>query len=215
MIAIPPALARSVLDDAPDAMIIIDAFGIVWFANRQVSALFGYAHGEIIGESVEKLIPERFRTQHVAQRGHFLNNVRVRAMSASLELFGQRRDGSEFPLEVSLSPVEDVGRTLVAAAIRDVSDRKEVEAELTVAREAIEAMREMAERANADKTRMLRAGHDLRRPLQKVELLNAALRRIVGDPAAVDALSQQAQALGALSRVLDALLDDPEPVDKH
>jgi PAS domain-containing protein len=139
----------------------------------------------------------------------------VRAMSASLELFGQRRDGSEFPLEVSLSPVEDVGRTLVAAAIRDVSDRKEVEAELTVAREAIEAMREMAERANADKTRMLRAGHDLRRPLQTVELLNAALRRIVGDPAAVDALSQQAQAIGALSRVLDALLNDPEPVDKH
>jgi PAS domain-containing protein len=84
-------------------------------------------------------------------------------MSASLELFGQRRDGSEFPLEVSLSPVEDVGRTLVAAAIRDVSDRKQVEAELSVARDAIEAMREMAERANADKTRMLRAGHELRR----------------------------------------------------
>ena len=135
----PPDLARSALDAAPDAMIIIDASGIIRFTNRQVSALFGYEHDEIIGQSIEMLMPERFRARHVGHRENYVSNVRVRPMGVGLELFGRRRDGTEFPVEISLSPIEDVGRTLVAAAIRDVTDRKRVEAELIVAREAAEA----------------------------------------------------------------------------
>ena len=140
MIAIPPALARSVFEDAPDAMIIIDAFGTIWFANRQLCQLFGYSHEEIVGESIERLVPERFRARHVGHRGDFGSNVRVRPMGAGLDLNGRRRDATEFPLEVSLSPIEDVGRTLVAAAIRDVTGRKRAEAELVAARDAIEAL---------------------------------------------------------------------------
>jgi PAS domain S-box-containing protein len=208
MIAIPPALARSVLDDAPDAMIIIDDFGTIWFANRQVSALFGYARDEIIGESIEKLMPERFRAEHIGHRGHFAGNVRVRRMGAGLDLIGQRRDGTEFPLEISLSPVEDVGRTLIAAAIRDVSDRKHMEAELLVARDAIEAMRELADRANQGRKRFLEAAsHDLRQPLQTLVLLHDTLRRLSTDPDAIEALSELEQAIGEISKLLNALFD--------
>jgi two-component system, sensor histidine kinase len=206
MFAIPPTLARRVLDAAPDAMVIIDTFGTIWFANRRVSALFGYAHHEIIGESIETLMPERFRAQHIEHRGRFLGSVR--AMGTGLDLFGQRRDGTEFPLEVSLSPIEDVGQTLVAAAIRDVTDRKRIEAELIVARDAIEAMRDLADRANQDKKRFLEAaGHDLRQPLETVAHLNHTLRQFLTTPGAVEALAQQAHAIGAVSKLLKALLD--------
>jgi PAS domain S-box-containing protein len=141
-------LARRALDAAPDAMIIIDDSGLICFTNRQVAALFGYPHGDIIGRPVECLMPERFRDRHVAHRQSYMKSVRVRPMGAGLELFGQRPDGTEFPLEISLSPIEDGKRVLVAAAIRDVSDRKRVEAELTLARQA-------ADRANQAKSRFL------------------------------------------------------------
>src|ERR1022692_1825041 len=114
MLSTPSDLARSALDAAPDAMIIIDAFGIIQFANRQVFALFGYAHEEIIGQSIEKLMPERFRARHIGHREHYVSNVRVRPMGAGLDLFGRRRNGTEFPLEISLSPIEDADRPLVA-----------------------------------------------------------------------------------------------------
>jgi PAS domain S-box-containing protein len=208
MIAIPPALARRVLDAAPDAIVIVDTFGTIWFANRQVSALFGYDHDEIIGEDFDMLMPERFRAQFAEHRGDVISNVRVRPMGPGLDLYGQRRDGTEFALEVNLSPIEDLGRTLVAATIRDVTDRKRVEAELVVALDAIEAMRELAERADQGRKRFLDvANHDLRQPLQTLVRLNEMLRRNLTDPAAVETLSQQGQAIGVMSRLLTDLLD--------
>jgi PAS domain S-box-containing protein len=212
----PPNLAGSVLDAAPDAMLVIDASGIIRFTNQQVSALFGYSHDEIIGRNVEILMPERFHRRHVAHREHYNSTVRVRPMGVGLDLFGRRKNGTEFPLEISLSPVDDGEQTLVAAAIRDVTDRKQVEAELIVARET-------ADRANQGKSRFLAtASHDLRQPLQTLELLNGALRRRVTDCGAIEALSQQEQAIGVMSRLLNALLDisklesgaiRPEPTD--
>jgi len=230
MLSAAPDLARSVLDAAPDAMIIIDGSGVVRFANRQVSALFGYAHDEIIGRSVEQLMPERFRGQHIGHREQYVSEVRLRPMGAGLDLFGRRRDGTEFPVEISLSPIEDVDRTLIAAAIRDVTERKRAQIELIVTRRAAEAARELADqaresadRANQGKSRFLAtASHDLRQPLQALSLLNGTLRRIVTDPDAAEALEQQEQAIGAMSRLLNALLDisklesgaiKPEPSD--
>jgi len=230
MLPISPDLARSALEAAPDAILILDHTGIIQFANRQVSALFGYPHDEIIGQSVEQFMPERFRALHIVHREQYNGNVRVRPMGVGLELIGRRQDGSEFPIEISLSPVEDGSRVLVAAAIRDVSDRKRVEAELMVAREVAESAREIAiqasesaDRSNQGKSRFLAtASHDLRQPLQTLALLNGALRRIVTDPDAADALSHQEHAINAMSRLLNALLDisklesgaiKPEPID--
>jgi PAS domain S-box-containing protein len=198
---LPSDLVRSVLESAPDAMVIIDATGKVLFANRQLSGLFGYERAEVIGEPVEMLLPERFRARHVGHRNGYVQTVRVRPMGNGLDLFARRRDGSEFPVEISLSPIEQDGMVLVAAAIRDVSDRMRVERELREARAA-------ADRANLAKSRFLAtASHDLRQPLQALALLNGALRRMVTDADTREVLDQQEEAVGAMSRLLNALLD--------
>jgi PAS domain S-box-containing protein len=208
MLTTPAEFARGALEAAPDAMIIIDASGIVCYANRQVSILFGYAHDEIIGQNVERLMPERFRNRHIGHREGYSNNVRVRPMGAGLALLGRRQDGAEFPIEISLSPLPDGDRDLVAAAIRDVTDRKLVEAALLEARQVAEQAREAADRANLAKGRFLAtASHDLRQPLQTLALLNGTLRRTVSDTESLQAIAQQEQAIGTMSRLLNALLD--------
>src|SRR5919109_1372207 len=193
--------AQKALDAAPDAMIIIDESGVIRFANRQASVLFGHPHDELIGRPVEQLMPERLRALHVAHRQAFLTSARVRPMGAGLQLLAQRADGTEFPVEISLSPIDDDGRTLVAAAIRDVTDRKRVQADLVHARES-------ADRANQVKSRFLAtASHDLRQPLQTLALLNGTLRRTVDDATVTELLAQQEQAIAGMSRLLNALLD--------
>jgi PAS domain S-box-containing protein len=194
-------LVRNVLDLAPDAMIIIDSRGLILFANRQMSALFGHDSAAIVGRPVETLLPERFRHRHVAHRTGYTNNMRVRPMGMGLALFGMRADGSEFPLEISLSPVEQRGEMLVAAAIRDVTERKQAEA-------ALEDARREAEHANLAKSRFLAtASHDLRQPLQTLGLLSGALRRMVRDADTLEVLGQQEEAIDAMSRMINALLD--------
>jgi two-component system, sensor histidine kinase len=201
-------LARSALDAAPDAMLIVDGQGIIRFANRQASALFGYPRVQLVGQGIEMLMPERFRARHVAHRESYMRSLRVRPMGAGMTLSGLRQDGGEFSVEISLSPIPGPDGGLVAAAIRDVTDRKRVESELKVAREASERARESADRANQAKSRFLAtASHDLRQPLQTLALLNGTLRRMITSGGAVEVLAQQEQAIGAMSRLLNALLD--------
>ena len=126
----PFELARDALDAAPDAMIIIDGAGVIRFANHQVSVLFGFAHEAVLDQPVELLIPERFHAKHVGHREGYHKNLRVRPMGAGLQLFGRRSDGREFPVEISLSPIQHEPETLVAAAIRDVTERARNEAEM-------------------------------------------------------------------------------------
>ena len=203
-----PELARAALEAAPDAMIIIDAEGVIRFVNRQVFALFGYTREEIVGHLIEQLLPERFRARHLSHRSAYNASMRVRPMGQNLELYGLRRDGTEFPVEISLSPVADDNENLVVAAIRDVSDRQRIQRELIAARTVADLARESADRANQGKSRFLAtASHDLRQPLQALALLNGTLRRTVSDPQLVDALAHQEQAIGAMSRLLNALLD--------
>jgi PAS domain S-box-containing protein len=182
-------------------MIVINDSGTILFANRQVSALFGYEKAEVIDRPVEILLPERFRHRHVAHRSQYTTSVRVRPMGAGLDLFALRKDGSEFPVEISLSPIERDGQVIVAAAIRDVTDRMRVEKEIRDAHAA-------ANRANMGKSRFLAtASHDLRQPLQALALLSGALRRHIDNDDAREILEQQEQAIGAMSRLLNALLD--------
>ncbi|HEY7377471.1 MAG TPA: PAS domain S-box protein [Steroidobacteraceae bacterium] len=209
-------LVRQVLEAAPDAMVVVDASGTILFANRQVERVFGYPSAELVGQCVDNLLPERFRGRHPGHRRQFGADGRFRPMGAGLELFARRRDGTEFPVEISLSPIEDADRILVAAAIRDVTDRKRIQSELIAARE-------IADRANLAKSRFLAtASHDLRQPLQALALLNGTLHRMTNDAGLTEALQQQDRAIGAMSRLLNALLDisklesgaiKPEPTD--
>src|SRR3569833_1514725 len=194
-------LVRRVLDSAPDAMVIIDRHGVIVFANRQVESLFGHGAGSLVGQKVEVLLPERFRVRHIGHRSGYVENTRVRPMGTGLDLFALRKDGSEFPVEISLSPAQDDTRELFVASIRDITERREIQNALREAREA-------ADRANAAKSRFLAtASHDLRQPLQALSLLNGTMRRMVKDGALADALSQEEQAITAMSRLLNALLD--------
>jgi PAS domain S-box-containing protein len=196
-----PQLLSSALQSAPDAIVIADASGHILFANKRLSALLGYEYSEVRGQMIEMLLPERFRQRHLGHRSEYAENARVRPMGVDLDLFALHKDGREIPVEISLSPIEDGERVLVAAALRDVSDRNKIENELKDAREA-------ADRANQAKSRFLAtASHDLRQPLQALALLNGTLRRIVQEPHAREAIAHQTQAIEAMSRLLNALLD--------
>ena len=215
MRSIPAELAQSALDAAPDALLIVDAAGVVQFANRQVMVLFGYTHEEIIGKPIEHMLPARFRSTHVGHRDRYIAAAHTRPMGPGLDLYARRRDGREFPVEISLSPIEGKVGPLVAAAIRDVTERKRAEAELIQARETAERAQQVAvearisaDRANLGKSRFLAtASHDLRQPLQALALLNRTLRGFASDPDASEALLQQEQTITSMSRLLNALLD--------
>jgi formate hydrogenlyase transcriptional activator len=131
---------RRLLEAAPDAMVIVDGAGRMLLVNSQTEKLFGYAREELLNQPVEILIPENLRGRHAQHREAYQQAPHLRPMGTGLELLGRRKDGSTFPVEISLSPLEEPGGVLVTAAIRDVTERKRAEEALRQSEERLRSL---------------------------------------------------------------------------
>ncbi|MDO8999994.1 MAG: ATP-binding protein [Bacteroidota bacterium] len=151
---------KAVFDSAPDGLIVTNNLGEIILVNNKIEKLFGYKAKELIGKKIELLIPNRFHHNHTEQRTDYANAPTAREMGAKKNLWALKKDGSEFAVEISLSPIKLKDANLMSAAIRDVSERKKIEQEIAVQYKKLESQNKELEQFTYI------ASHDLREPLQ-------------------------------------------------
>jgi PAS domain S-box-containing protein len=200
-------LAEQMVHHSPDAILLVDERGQIVYVNAAAVTLFGYPASQLIGQTIEQLVPEKSRGIHQRYREGFSAAPATREMGARLvALAACRHDGTEFPAEIRLAPLEKKegdGDSVpyILAAVRDVTDRRRITDELRAARAE-------ADGANQAKSRFLAtASHDLRQPLQTLQLLNAALARRLTGEGELDLIQRQQAALESMADLLNALLD--------
>jgi two-component system sensor kinase FixL len=195
---------RALIDSGPDGIVVVNQEGQIVLANSQTKKLFGFNRDELIGQSINVLMPERFRKQHIKHWGRFMGSPQLRPMGRGLELFGQRKDGAEFPVEISLSPLETEQGMLVLAAIRDVSERKHEE-------EALARHTADLSRSNEELVQFAYvASHDLQEPLRKIVAFGDRLSTYCGsvlDEQGRDYLYRMQSAARRMGQLIESLLE--------